>query len=146
MDALHPSFDTDRDNDGSVAGGGGHSAALDGDVLGEEFPDDRPWASRDYGTTEAEQARREPLDRRLRREQPDGLADDQQALREPEDDESPDLLSVFDDDGGNTEKEMATIRARRDRHPDDSGQFDTSRGPEEDAVYIIDQESALDDN
>lgn len=145
MDAFEPTIATDRDNDGSVAGGGGHSAALDGDVLPEEFPDDRPWAARDYGTTKSEQSRREPLDRRLRREQPDGPSDDPSATEDRTDGESPDLLSVFDDDGGNTEREMATISARRDRHRDDSGQFDGPRGAEEDAVSVIDEESALDD-
>lgn len=142
MNAHEPTIASDRDHDGSLNGGGGNSAALDADLVPEEFPDDRPLAARDYGTTEAEQARPEPLERRLRREEPENGADTD-AVDSAE--ESPDLLSVFENNGDNTVKELATIRARRDRHRDDSGQPRSPRGAEEDAVHVVDEEPGLDD-
>lgn len=146
MDAHEPTILSDRDNDGSLNGGGGNSAALDATILPEEFPDDRPWASRDYGTTEAEQARPEGLNGRLRREEPDSSAeiDDDNGDDEGDfEDESPELLSVLNDEGEDIVKELTTMRARSDRHTDDSGQPISPRSAEEDAIHVVDQESEL---
>jgi [ribosomal protein S5]-alanine N-acetyltransferase len=151
MSAHEPTIPDDRDDDGSVAGGGGNARALDADVLPEEFPDDRPLAARDYGVTEAEQRRRESLDGRLRREEPDldpdvdddpvGGADDDDL-----DGDSPDLLDPVEDDGQDLTKELATLRAARERHEDDSGQPWSPRSAEEDAIHLVDEDDPLEDD
>lgn len=123
-----------------------HGEALDAELLPEEFPEDRPLASRDYGTTEAEQARREPLDRRLRREEPDfGAAVDEENGDDTDgegdaDADGPDLLSQAGEDGRDVTKELVAERSRRDRHPDDSGQPRSPRSAEEDAVHLVEEE------
>lgn len=133
MAEHEPTIRDDADQDGE---------ALDAELLPEEFPDDRPLASREYGTTEAEQSRREPLDGRLRREEPDfgagadgPIADDDG----DEDDDSPDLLSQLDDDGRDREKDLVGQRAGGERHPDDSGQPRSPRSAEEDAIHVVDE-------
>lgn len=141
MDAHEPTIATDRDNDGSLNGGGGNSAALDASLLPETFPD-RPVASSDYGTTESEQSRRESLSGRLRREEPDASIDSED---EDYDDESPELLSNADERGDDLVKELTTVRARSDRHEDDSGQPQSPRSAEEDAIHVIDEDSSLED-
>lgn len=152
MSQHQPTITDDRDDDGGIGGAsGGHADALDADMLPEEFPDDRPLASRDYGTTEAEQARRESLDRRLRREEPDqvaGLDDDINTSDDSDDadDESPELMGVEDEDGGDTVKELATVRGMPDRHTDDSGQPRSPRSAEEDAVHVVDRDADFDDD
>jgi ribosomal-protein-alanine N-acetyltransferase len=149
--SLHePTIADDRDDDGSVAGGGGNARALDADVLPEEFPDDRPLAAREYGVTEAEQARREGLDGRLRREEPDLVPDllpDRASdvdLDDDVDDESPELLDDLDEEGGDTVKDLAALRAMPDRHDDDSGQPWSPRSAEEDAIHVVDEDALLD--
>lgn len=145
MSPHEPTIATDRDYDGSLNGGGGNSEALDAGLLPEDFPDDRPLAARDYGTTEAEQRRREPLDRRLRREEPDTTSDADED-RDEVDDESPDLLSEGDDAGHDLVKDLIAIRARERQRDDDSGQLRSPRSPEEDAVHVVDDEPALTDD
>ena len=148
MGDHEPTISPDRDHDGSVGGGGGHSDALDAELLPEEFPDERPLASRDYGTTEAEQARRESLDRRLRREEPDLTwgDEDEPASEDADDgdDESPELLDVSDEEGHDEEEQSVTVRGRTDRHRDDSGQTACARSAEEDAIHVVDQDRPLD--
>jgi hypothetical protein len=147
MSAPEPTITQDRDNDGSLAGGGGNSHALDAELLPEEFPDDRPLAARDYGTTQSEQARREGLNDRLRREEPD-LLDDGEAgdVDDTYDDESPELLSQAREDGRDMVKELTTERARPDRHDDDSGQPHSPRSAEEDAIHVVDADLDFDDD
>ncbi|WP_370327958.1 hypothetical protein [Euzebya sp.] len=140
MSIHEPTIAPDRDHDGSLHGGGGNAVALDADLLPEEFPDDRPLAAREYGITEAEQARRESLDRRLRREEPEDLP-----VGARDDDESPDLLSDGDDDGHDLVKDLTALRARWDADRDDSGQPRSPRSAEEDAVHVVDEPDLLDD-
>lgn len=134
-----PTIRDDGDQDGE---------ALDAELLPEEFPEDRPLASREYGTTEAEQARREPLDGRLRREEPDfgvgeddfdDLADDRD---ETDADDAPDLLSQLDEDGKDLVKEMTAERGRQGDH-DDSGQPRSPRSAEEAAIHLVDEEDEV---
>ncbi len=150
MNAPEPTISQDRDNDGSLEGGGGNSRALDADVLPEEFPDDKPIAARDYGTTAAEQSRPEGLSARLRREEPDVMPDaddvDGDSDSDDDDDESPELLSQLGEDGGDVVKELTTERAQVDRHDDDSGQPRSPRSAEEDAIHVVDEDSALDED
>ncbi|CAN5324691.1 hypothetical protein BH23ACT9_BH23ACT9_07660 [soil metagenome] len=129
--------------------------ALDAELLPEEFPDDRPLVSRDYGTTEAEQGRREPLDRRLRRDEPDVMvSDDADRWSESdgsesggEDDyESPDLLSQAEEDGTDLVREMTTLRSRRDRRADDWEQPRSPRSAEEDAIHLVDEDRPFEDD
>lgn len=146
MSLYDPTTAEDHDHQGGLGVGGGHSESLDADRLPEEFPDDRPLAARDYGTTEAEQARRESLDRRLRREEPEpDLTAELDLDDDVDDDDSPDLLADLDDDGGDMTKELTTVRARRDRRVDDSGQLRSPRSAEEDAIHVVDEDPALDD-
>jgi hypothetical protein len=51
--------------------GDDQSEALDSDKVGDEYPPDEPVASEDYGITGAEQRHDEPLEERVRREEPD---------------------------------------------------------------------------
>ena len=131
MSEHRPTIVNDPDQDGE---------ALDADLLPEEFPDDRPLASRAFGTTEAEQARGESLSRKLRREEPDLSADDGD---KPDDDDSPDIMAGDDEDADPTNS-MTSIRGRSDRHGDDSGQPRGTRSAEEDAVHLVDGDSDLD--
>ena len=52
---------------------------LDDDVLGDEFPPDEPLAVDDYGVTGGESRHPEPLDERVRRDEPDVPARDRDA-------------------------------------------------------------------
>lgn len=124
--------------------------ALDAELLPDEFPDDRPLVSRDYGTTEAEQARREPLDRRLRREEPDPgslpSSDDDGADgdRVGRGDDGPDLLSQLDEDGRDMVKELVAERGQSgDGRDDDTGQPRLPRSAEEDAVHVVDEDDEV---
>lgn len=66
------------------------SKEITGDVQdGVAVPGDRPLAVEDYGTTAAEEAAGEPLDRRLAREEPEVLAEADEPAREFEDVENP---------------------------------------------------------
>lgn len=77
------------------------SEAVDVDRLGDEYPPDAPLASEDYGVTGAEQRYDEPLDERIRREQPDDpssdVADERtrqvQPIDQGEPDEDEDLVA-----------------------------------------------------
>jgi [ribosomal protein S5]-alanine N-acetyltransferase len=143
MGQHEPTIADDRDDDGSLAGGGGNARALDADLLDDDFPDDRPLAARDYGTTEVEQARRESLARRLRRELPDLLAVDPTALdgSDADDDvvveDCPDLLDAVDEDGERRDGELVSGRGEGD---DDElwGPWPAPRSAEEDAVHLVD--------
>jgi [ribosomal protein S5]-alanine N-acetyltransferase len=127
------------------------SEALDADKLPEEFPD-RPLASREYGTTESEQARREPLDGRLRREVPDVTADEDDARPgrgrddRAEDGDGPELLSQVDESGRDVVSEMVAESGRREGSDDDSGQPRSPRSAEEDAIRVVDEDGPLDDD
>lgn len=129
-----PTIRDDGDQDGE---------ALDSELLPDEFPEDRPLASREYGTTEAEQSRPEPLDGRLRREEPDFGADEPALGDDEEDDgendDSPDLLSHLDEVGRDIVKELSAERGLPGDH-DDSGQPRSPRSAEEAAIHVVDEE------
>lgn len=55
------------------------SEAVDRDNLSDQYPPDKPLASEDYGTTGAEQRFHEPLEERVRREQPEREAHDRRS-------------------------------------------------------------------
>lgn len=135
MSEHRPTIVNDPDQDGE---------ALDADLLPEEFPDDRPLASRAFGTTEAEQARGESLSHKLRREEPEVSADGQGNDKDDDNsDDSPDILSGDDEDADPTNS-MTSIRGRSDRHDDDSGQPRGFRSAEEDAIHLVDRDPDLD--
>lgn len=140
-----PTIRDDGDQDGE---------ALDSELLPDEFPEDRPLASREYGTTEGEQSRPEPLDGRLRREEPDFGADEERATDRAGDgttsdedddqdevdaDDAPDLLSQLDEDGKDIIKDLTAERGRPGDH-DDSGQPRSPRSAEEAAIHMVDED------
>lgn len=132
MSDHRPTIINDPDQDGE---------SLDADLLPEEFPDDRPLASRAYGTTEAEQARGESLSRKLRREVPELSSDGD---TDADDDDGCDDIISSDDEDADPTNSMVSIRGRTDRHDDDSGQPRGPRSAELDAMHLVDRDPDLD--
>jgi len=136
MSDHRPTIVNDPDQDGE---------SLDADLLPEEFPDDRPLASRAYGTTEAEQARGESLSRKLRREVPEVSPDDADGDAGRDSDDGCDDIMSVDDDAADPTNSMTSIRGRGDRHDDDSGQPRGTRSAELDAMHLVDRDPDLED-
>ncbi|MDQ3945768.1 MAG: hypothetical protein M3357_11570 [Actinomycetota bacterium] len=94
--------------------------------VGEMPAPDRPWGAEDWGTTDFEQREGEPLDVRLRREEPDG---------EPRPDGGGRLLEPGTDDG------------RWDTEADAVGELDLSHSdglsPEEAAMTVREDPGGL---
>ena len=83
---------------------------IDDDRAGEDelddYPPDRPLAVDDYGVTEAEEAIDEPLEERVRREEPDPLVIElERRASLPENDDH--LILVDDDDADTMTADMA---------------------------------------
>lgn len=92
-------------------------------VEGMMPPRDHPVAATDYGTTTAEQHRPEPLDRRVRREQPDRVRAEQEPagrLVAPDagnlmDDEAAEVAELVAEDDTGMSAEEAAVHIERDR-------------------------------
>src|SRR5215207_8947546 len=92
------------------------SEAVDTDKLSDEYPPDELLASDDYGVTGAEQRYDEPLDERVRREQPEATEPDAAGGR------SERVVQPVDQDGPDEEDPVAAAIEDpdvRDRPPDD---------------------------
>src|SRR5215207_6783105 len=86
------------------------SEAVDTDKLSDEYPPDELLASDDYGITGAEQRYDEPLDERVRREQPeateaDGADGRSERVVQPVYEDGPDEVT-----GDETTRDVATER------------------------------------
>jgi hypothetical protein len=123
------------------------SEAADTDKLSDEYPPDELLASDDYGVTGAEQRYDEPLDERVRREQPEATEPD------AADGRSERVVQPVDQDGPDEEEDLVAAAIEdpdvRDRPPDDEVTGDettrdaaTERVPppaEEVALHIEDE-------
>ena len=95
----------------------------DGDLLDAGWsPAERPWASTDWGTTEAEEAAGESLDGRLSRELPEGADDDGDGLGD-----------TTDTDGELLDDEVGSDRAGRLSDAGDGW------GDDEPELYAVDR-------
>jgi hypothetical protein len=118
----------------------------DGDVLASGYsPQDRPWASDDWGTTALEEEEGESLDGRLARERPDSADGD--------DDEGDGLGDVLGTDGELRDDEVGDQRAGRlsetdagsESGPDDEADLEAfdegidggAASAEEAAVHVV---------
>jgi hypothetical protein len=123
------------------------SEALDTDKLSDEYRPDVLLASDDYGVTGAEQRYDEPLDERVRREQPEASEPD------AADGRSERVVQPVDQGGPDEEEDLVAVAVEdpdvRDRPPDDEVSGDettrdvaTERVPppaEEVALHVEDE-------
>lgn len=132
------------------------SERTDDDVLGPEYPPDRPMGVTQYGTTAQEERVDEPIDERVRREEPDDGAAPDAAVQLL--DETADALDEASDlDAGETGDWVLGELGDRDGPGDDRG---PTLGPppsltasdrvpmpaEESAVHLVEGDADLDDD
>ncbi len=103
--------------------------ALDAEKLPDEIPQ-KPQASLDHGTTEAEMESGEPLDSKLAREVPDDGAG-------PDDTTSTPIMDDADESGRDEEKYLVAELPVGEPHVDDSGRPDAPAPAEQSAIHVM---------
>jgi hypothetical protein len=135
----------DEDSNPGVAEDDGlldpEDSLLDRDQLDEGYsPPEKPYAVNDWGTTAAEEAAGEPMDARLRRELPDGVADEGDGIGD-----------ASDTDGELLDDEVGDRRSGRladdgdDLFTEDVGIDGGAASSEEAAVHLVDEDDPGDD-